>query len=518
MTSVGALLQAVFNGAGLLFRRCVAFVVLQAQSLWTVLSVRLGLRQRYLMTRGNRLRLRYMIMPVLFVCAGLSVLLSFSTGPSAMNFASGVQLAAVSPVVAEVGEEPQAIRGRIDERLDGSLYGQLSLASAISRHIPQPVDRVVTIGAGDALGVVMGRSGIGNSEASQAIAAMSEHFNPRHLKAGQDVQMHFIPVSGGGHRFERMRIEVDPLRTVVVHRMDDGFSAEMEEKPVERVQHAGEAKIEVSLYGSAGKAGIPKGIVAEAIRIYSWNVDFQRDIRQGDTLEVLYDSYETPDGYVAKSGDILYAKLTLGGRELPLYRYEMEDGRVDYFQPDGRSIRRTLMKTPIDGARMSSGFGMRKHPILGYNKMHKGVDFAASVGTPIFAAGDGVVERAGRNGSYGKYVRIRHNSSLKTAYAHMSRIEKGVSSGTRVKQGTVIGYVGTTGRSTGPHLHYEVLKNGQQVNPRSVDLPTGETLTGKEKKEFERLIRERDQAYAALVDGVKYARRDRDHTNDKRYN
>jgi len=315
--------------------------------------------------------------------------------------------------------------------------------------------------------------------------------------------MHFVPEDGGGMRFARMKIPLDSVKTLIVYRGAEGFSSKLHEKEVEKVARAQKTNIEVSLYGSAAKAGIPKSVVTEAIRIYSWNVDFQRDVRKGDGLEVLYDSFETDNGHVVKTGDILYAKLTLNGKELPLYRYEMADGRVGYFGADGQSLKRTLMTTPIDGARMSSGFGMRRHPVLGYSKMHKGMDFAAATGTPIYAAGDGVVEKAGRFSSYGKYVRIRHNSELKTAYAHMSKIKTRV--GARVTQGQVIGYVGTTGRSTGPHLHYEVLKNGQQINPRSVNLPTGEKLTGQDMKKFKSEIKKIDERYARLVADQKYA-------------
>jgi len=235
------------------------------------------------------------------------------------------------------------------------------------------------------------------------------------------------------------------------------------------------------------------------------NIDFQRDIRKGDEIEVLYEAFETEDGEFARYGNVLYANLTVGGREYPIYRFEMDNGDVDYFEPSGISIRKTLMKTPIDGARISSGFGMRHHPVLGYNKMHKGMDFAAPTGTPIYAAGDGVVEKAGRNGGYGNYIRIRHNSKLKTAYAHLHRISSRVKPGARVKQGQIIGKVGTTGRSTGPHLHYEVLLANKQVNPRSVTLPTGEQLVGKNMDRFKWLVGHVYQQYASLSDGLKFA-------------
>jgi murein DD-endopeptidase MepM/ murein hydrolase activator NlpD len=179
-----------------------------------------------------------------------------------------------------------------------------------------------------------------------------------------------------------------------------------------------------------------------------------------------------------------YAKLTLSGKEFPIYRYKDSSGHTDYYKPDGTSNRRGLIKTPINGARMSSGFGMRRHPVLGYSKMHKGVDFAAPTGTPIYAAGDGVILKAGWFSSYGKYVRISHVGALGTAYGHMSRIANGIRPGVRVKQGQVIGYVGTTGRSTGPHLHYEVLMNGGQMNPNSVKVPTAAQLASKDLQKF----------------------------------
>lgn len=464
----------------------------------------LNLRQRYVLTRRGRLRLRFLVTPVVFFFAGIAVITAF-TPPSS----------AVYPVDYYAQAEGRPTK-EFSSMLDGSLYGQLSLVSAMSGSLPAPTDKIVTVEPGDALGSVMERAGVGGKEATEVVAAMKDHFDPRKLKAGQDVAMHFVPVSAAGDmEFTNMKIALDPIKTLVVSRGDNGFGAEIQEKQVERVVRAQRANIEVSLYGSAEKAGIPASVISEAIRIYSWNVDFQRDIRQGDGIEIMYDSFETDDGYVAKTGDVLYAKLTLGGKEIPLYRYEMDDGRIDYFGPDGRSIRRTLMSTPIDGARMSSGFGMRRHPVLGYGKMHKGVDFAAPTGTPIYAAGDGTVERAGRFSSYGNYVRIRHNNSIKTAYAHMSRIV--AKAGGRVRQGDVIGYVGTTGRSTGPHLHYEVLLNNKQVNPRSVDLPTGESLEGKELRKFKEKLRGVDQEYATLMDGIKVAQKSNE-TPGKRYN
>jgi murein DD-endopeptidase MepM/ murein hydrolase activator NlpD len=472
----------------------------------------LGLKQRHLFTRQKRIRVRYVVSSFMVICVTLMTLTMQSHHSNAFGLiaSNGIrdanQMALIEPAAGYQ-------EGVFDGLFNADKYGQLSLASAMTDiPKPPPLNRSITIEPGDALGVVMEKQGVGNSETSQIILAMKKEFDPRDIKAGQIIKLNFEKYRNDEaqveQRFKEMLIPLDNIKTLVVARADDGFASRIDEKEVNKVVKAKRAEVEVSLYGSAAKAGIPKNVVANAIRIYSWNVDFQRDIKPNDKLEVMYESYETEEGHIAKLGEILYAKLTLGNREIPLYRFEMQDGRVEYFQPNGQSIKRTLMKTPIDGARMSSGFGMRRHPVLGYNKMHKGVDFAAPTGTPIYAAGDGVVERAGRNGGYGNYVRIRHNSKLKTAYAHMSRIRSSVKTGSRVKQGQVIGYVGSTGRSTGPHLHYEVLLHGTQVNPRSVNLPVGEELVGKEKQRFTALVNKYRQQFASLYDGNKIASRD----------
>lgn len=479
---------------------------------FSFLSLLLGLKHRHFFTRANKIRVRYVAGCFVFTIAAVLTMTlqsnhSNALGPFAYNFIDDAnKMALIEPAV---GYETRGM----DDLFNVDRYGQLSLASAM-HGVPdeQPLDRYVEIKPGDALGVVMEKQGVGNNEAAKIISAMKDHYDPRNIKAGQIIHLNFERNNDENielaQRFNKMQIPLDSIKTLVVARADDGFASRIDEKEVNKVLKAKKAEIEVSLYGSAAKAGIPQNVVANAIHIYSWNVDFQRDIRPSDKLEVMYESYETEEGYVAKTGDILYAKLTLGDREIPLYRYKMKDGRVDYFQPNGTSIKRTLMKTPIDGARMSSGFGMRHHPVLGYNKMHKGIDFAASTGTPIYAAGDGVVEHSGRNGGYGNFVRIRHNSKLKTAYAHMSRIRDSVKTGSRVKQGQIIGYVGTTGRSTGPHLHYEVMLNGKQVNPRSVNLPTGEELVGKEKQEFQGIVNKYRQQFVSLLEDTKVASRD----------
>ncbi|HPD82189.1 MAG TPA: peptidoglycan DD-metalloendopeptidase family protein [Alphaproteobacteria bacterium] len=466
-------------------------------------SYKMQLKNRHFLTRSNRVRLRYVTITSIFIFVSFLSLTLATTNSNAVNYTAR-SLANIDPAAGAnlLYSDHHGYQG-----LNNAVNPNFSLASLPVQKAPEPLvlNHEVVIESGDVLSKVMEKNGVGNSETQGIIKAMKPYFDPRNIKVGQKIEMNFDSPDGENKNFSEMKIKIDSLKTLVVARADEGFTAHVDEKAVEKKLKAKQAQIEVSLSGSAAKAGIPSAIVSEAIRIYSWNVDFQRDIRPNDTLEVLYESYETDEGIVAKNGDILYAKLKLGDREIPLYRYTMSDGRVDYFQPDGRSIKRTLMKTPINGARMSSGFGKRRHPVLGYTKMHKGVDFAAPTGTPILAAGDGVIERAGWFSSYGKYVSIRHNSKLKTAYAHMSKISSKLKPGTRVKQGDVIGYVGTTGRSTGPHLHYEVLSNGTQVNPRDVNLPTGEELAGAEKAKFQTVVNSLRQQYAATVGGTKVA-------------
>jgi len=246
-------------------------------------------------------------------------------------------------------------------------------------------------------------------------------------------------------------------------------------------------QITTSLYQAMKKAGLSELIITEIIRIYSFDVDFQRDIYEGDYFEALFTRRKNDQGKTVQIEDPEYLVLSSRGTPLIYYLYS-NDEFSEYFDENGKGMTKSLMKTPINGARLSSNYGMRKHPILGYNKMHKGVDFAAPTGTPIFAAGNGVVEFAGKNGSYGNYIRIRHDSTYKTAYAHLNGFKKGIYGGVRVKQGDVIGFVGSTGRSTGPHLHYEIMVNGKQVNPATLKLPSGRKLDDQQLEDLKKLV------------------------------
>ena len=242
--------------------------------------------------------------------------------------------------------------------------------------------------------------------------------------------------------------------------------------------------IKNNLYNSAIQSGIEPNIIIEFARIFGFEVDFQRDIRKGDWFELLYEKFEDDNERVRDTGKIIYASMFVNGEEINLYNFK-DKNNDDFFNIKGQSITKSLMKTPINGARLSSSFGMRKHPILGYNKMHRGTDFAAPSGTPIMASGSGTVTRARWCGGGGNCVKIRHNSTYETIYAHMKSFAKGIKEGRKVKQGQIIGYVGSTGMSTGPHLHYEVVVNGKKVNSQRLKLPSGKKLKGEARKDFE---------------------------------
>ncbi len=239
-----------------------------------------------------------------------------------------------------------------------------------------------------------------------------------------------------------------------------------------------------SLYKSASEQNIPANTIIEFARIYGFQVDFQRDIRKGDKFQIMYEIFLDENKKIVETGNILFANLILSGEDNSLYYFDKE-GSEGHYDRNGKSIEKALMKTPINGARLSSSYGMRKHPIDGFNKMHRGTDFAAPMGTPIMASGSGIIKKAGWCGGGGNCVQIRHNSTYETIYAHMSKFARGIKSGVRVKQGQTIGYVGSTGKSTGPHLHYEVIVNGKKVNSQTLKLPSGKILKGEERKIFE---------------------------------
>ncbi len=372
----------------------------------------------------------------------------------------------------------------------GALHYVAATEAEVPRR-PATVSHSLRVGRGDTLMDLLVDAGVARREAHEAIVALRKFYDPRTLKPGQEIRVTLSEATdgagAGAGRLLTLALQPNVEQDLrVTRRGDDTFVAETVARQLLRVAISAEGRIDNNLSAAAQGAGLPMPVLVEMIRIFSFDVDFQRELQPGDRFEVLYEALFEDDGSLAKTDGVLYASLTLSGHRLDMYNFTPHEGHTGFFDSKGQSVRKTLMRTPIDGARLSSGFGMRKHPVLGYSRLHKGTDFAAPRGTPIYAAGDGVVELAGRNGAYGNYLRIRHNSTYKTAYAHMKRIAKGMRRGKRVRQGQIIGYVGSTGRSTGPHLHYEVLRGGRQVNPLKIRLPSGEKLKAAELESFER--------------------------------
>ncbi|MEO0983797.1 MAG: M23 family metallopeptidase [Pseudomonadota bacterium] len=314
----------------------------------------------------------------------------------------------------------------------------------------------------------------------------TELIDPRRTPAGLELEAVF-QTSEAGDTLVAVTLKPDAERSLIATRTPEGgyLGAELKAKLSTDVRRVA-GTIETSLYDKSRALGAGDQQVVDFAQIFAYDIDFQREVHPGDKFEIVYEALVDERGRQISSGNVLYAELDGKALTRGFYRFQPEDDRlVDYFDRSGKSATRFLMKTPINGARISSSFGRRRHPISGYTRLHKGTDFAAPTGTPIYAAGNGVVERASRYGGYGHYIRIRHANGYKTAYAHLSRYARGLRSGKRVRQGDVIGYVGSTGASTGPHLHYEVIKNGEHVNAMRLKLPTGRTLEGDVLERFD---------------------------------
>ena len=334
---------------------------------------------------------------------------------------------------------------------------------------------------GTTLDDLLTESGFTEGEAFDVIESLAGVMDMRRIPKGQVVDVDFtegdIPLE------VRLPIRFD--RTVRTRRTELGWQAEeilidVVTNPV--VMHT---TVKSSLYRAAKDSGIPLSVMMQAIDLFSYNVDFQREIHPGDTVELVYEMFEDTEGRILAAGDLLFGSLTTGRKRMEAWRYQRLDGTAEYYEEGGDSVRRSIIKTPVNGARISSGFGYRKHPIWGYTAMHRGVDFAVPTGTPVKAAGDGRVLVAGWHNLYGNWVKMRHANNYDTVYAHFSRIAPGIRPGRRIKQGTVVGYVGSTGNSTGPHLHYELHYFGKPVNPAKLQFPPGHRLSEQDKRLFD---------------------------------
>lgn len=393
--------------------------------------------------------------------------------------------------------------GLIEPGIAGPLDRLLRFQHATVK--PQVENLTLTAERGESLAGMLEDAGVSSEDAAAVVDAIEPVYGSKKIRAGQQFKVTIGPASGTGSADNATPAEagaqndgdnsarrllslsfapsIDHLINVHLTAPDNYFAENIKRKLEERYEHAS-VTIDSSLYQAATRAGIAPTVVVEIIRMFSYEVDFQRDVHPGDSFEVFFSHYVTDDGKPAKPGDILAASLTLGGRTHLLYRFESEHGDVEYFNTDGESAKSMLMKTPVDGARISSGFGQRFHPILGYTRMHKGIDFAVPQGTPVMAAGAGKVIFRGWAGEYGNFVVIEHDNGYSTAYGHLSRFAEGTLVGEHVSQGEVVAYSGMTGLATGPHLHYEIRIHNNPVNPASIKIASGRKLEGKELREF----------------------------------
>jgi len=393
-----------------------------------------------------------------------------------------------------------------------------SLANGISLTEPDPVQwtedvgtvpraalglavQTVTVREGDTLGDLLVKAGVERTTAFGVVDAVKTVYNLKRLQAGQELELTFdaLGSSGDATPLAAIDFEVDASHSVSVARAEDGtFTARDVIAATHREYIRSKGTITSTLFEAAAADGLPQDVLTAMVKLLSYDVDFQRDIQKGDKFQVMYERTATEDGRAVRNLDIRYASMTLSGSTLKFYAFRQDDGSYDYYNDKGQGIRKALLRTPVNGAKLTSSFGMRRHPILGYSLLHKGVDFGVPPGTPIMAAGDGVVEMRAPNGAYGNYVRIRHNGEYATAYAHMSRFADDVAVGKRVRQGQIIGFVGATGRVTGPHLHFEVLQKNQQVNPISIKFPSAQVLEGPLMNKFRQAQVQTDQTFAAL--------------------
>lgn len=355
---------------------------------------------------------------------------------------------------------------------------------------PEFYKKRVFVRSGYTIDTLLIKEDIPQKEIVASSKSLREVFNPRDLKAGTAVTIYYDWNERSEFFGYEFNLSYD--KSVLVKKITEGiFKSQQINKIYDTKVNRKSGKIVDSLYQSAQSQGVSPNTIMNLIQLYSFDVDFQRDVHKGTIFEIIYEDYIDEFGEVVKNGNILAAVLKFHDRRVPIYRYTATDGKTDYFNEEGKSARKSLLKTPINGAYISSGFGMRRHPISGYTAFHRGMDFAAKSGTPIYASGDGVISKAIKSTKgYGIHIVIKHPNGYETLYAHMTSHARGMYKGKRVTQGQVIGYVGSTGMSTGPHLHYETRYNGKFVNPNSIKIPPGRTLEGDELVRFKDSISE----------------------------
>jgi murein DD-endopeptidase MepM/ murein hydrolase activator NlpD len=382
-----------------------------------------------------------------------------------------------------------------------NIYFQKSISQIFDSLTPRYKSIEHKISSGETFNKILNNYSIPSKEILKIIKSLNSDYNLNNLKTNLDIK--FIIDQSNNKRITFFSFPKSRTEKIQLTRNLD--TNEFEKKLIitnlNKKIIFKEGKITQSLYRTAIDLGVQPNIIVEFARIYGFQVDFQRDIRKNDNFQIMYETFEDENGKIFETGGILFANLKISGIDNSLYYFDKKKSEGHYDE-NGKSVEKALMKTPINGARLSSAFGMRKHPIDGYNKMHRGTDFAAPMGTPIMASGSGIITRARWCGGGGNCIKIKHNSTYETIYAHMKNFASGIKEGSRVKQGQVIGYVGSTGKSTGPHLHYEVVKNGKKINSQKLKLPSGKILKNKERKLFEVVKIKLDVLKSELIIGL----------------
>ena len=342
--------------------------------------------------------------------------------------------------------------------------------------------KIIVVKEGDTFSKILKRYIEEPNYRNKVINLVNKKFNLKNLNIKQKIIFYF----DNKKKLNQIVIPLNFYNDLIVDMSQKEIDVYDKKSQYSIEEISSEFEINSSLYDDGMKSGLSMNVLADLIKLYSFDIDFQRDIKKKTLVKILYKKLFNQNSNTTSYSNIEYANIIIENKKIEYFFFETNEGILDYFNEDGKSVKKSLLKTPIDGAKLSSNFGMRKHPISGFNKLHKGVDFSAPKGTPIYAGGNGIIEYLGRNGGYGKYIRIRHNNGYKTAYAHLSNFKKNIYKGKRVNQGEVIGYLGSTGKSTGPHLHYEIIYNNKQINPMKMNLPSGKKLEGSELQNFKK--------------------------------
>lgn len=444
--------------------------------------------------RVNRLRVSWFVVGTVFGVASsffMNLLVTAVIVPEYEQVVSRHHGGEVPIAELKNGQKPTLLAAHMGEVTPHAkqtvLEAPLKLADAAMLAEPEvktvtyPLNLTLEVGNGDTLIDMLTEQNVPTAEAHNVVAALKPQFNPRSLRIGQKISLTLArhETVGDAAAVKELAIKLPNLTTVELERLQgDKFNVAAVKAQLTNTATLARGVVKSSLSQAAADAGINGGAFAEIVQAFSYDVDFQREIHPGDKIEVLFDKKLSKEGAVGGYENVRHASLTLLGKKHEIYKFN-----GSWYDAKGNAVKKSLLRTPINAARITSGFGMRRHPILGYSKMHQGTDFGAGTGTPIMAAGDGIVKFKGWGGGYGNFVQIQHNATYTTAYAHMSRFGN-IRQGGRVKQGQIIGYVGTTGRSTGPHLHYEVRQNGRQVNPAAKQFNLANGLTGRELANF----------------------------------